>query len=156
MPTLDTLDTRIPAPVIAGLAGLVMKAATLLAGLRIDPSAWRMHLGVALSQLSAVIALAALATMWRARTTLNPIHPERASRLVTGGIFRLSRNPLYLSLLLLLVAYAVRIDAWAAWLGPVVFWAYVTRFQIRPEERVLADKFGSAYDAYRRRTRRWI
>ncbi|MGY0195254.1 methyltransferase family protein [Leptothrix sp. BB-4] len=153
---MHRLDTRIPAPFIALAAGLVMKGSAVLAGLRIDPSAWRMHVGIALSQLSALIAVAALVTLWRSRTTINPVHPERARRLVTGGIYRVSRNPMYLSLLLLLSAYALRIDAWAAWLGPLGFWAYVTRFQILPEERVLADKFGPDYRRYRERTRRWL
>lgn len=153
---MSRLDTRIPAPVIAAVTGLVMKGAVVAAGLRVDPSVWRMQVGVALSQLSALIALVALGTMWRSRTTINPMQPQRASRLVTGGIFRWSRNPMYLSLLLLLSAYALRIDAMAAWLGPLAFWAYVTRFQILPEERVLADKFGTLYLDYRRRTRRWI
>jgi protein-S-isoprenylcysteine O-methyltransferase Ste14 len=156
LPKLDTLDTRIPAPVIALTTGVAMKLAVLATGLRVDPSTWRMQLGVALSQLSALIAAAALLTLWRSRTTINPMHPERARRLVTGGIYRLSRNPMYLSLLLLLSGYALRIDALAAWLGPLAFWAYVTRFQILPEERVLADKFGTAYLDYRQRTRRWI
>ena len=104
----------------------------------------------------ALIEVAALVTLWRSRTTINPVHPERARRLVTGGIYRVSRNPMYLSLLLLLAAYALRLDAWAAWLGPLGFWAYVTRFQILPEERVLADKFGPDYRRYRERTRRWL
>ncbi|RZS56956.1 methyltransferase family protein [Sphaerotilus mobilis] len=156
MPNFKTLDARIPAPVIALTIGLAMKGAVLAIGLRVDPSTWRMQLGVALSQLSALIALAALWTLWRARTTINPMQPHRASRLVTAGIYRLSRNPMYLSLLLLLSAYALRIDAVLTWLGPLAFWAYVTRFQILPEERVLADKFGPAYRDYRHRTRRWL
>ena len=87
---------------------------------------------------------------------MNPLEPANAANLVTGGVFRLSRNPMYLSLLLLLVAYAVRLDAPAVWLGPIVFVAYVTRFQIHPEERALEAKFGPAYLQYQLRTRRWL
>ena len=71
-------------------------------------------------------------------------------------MFRISRNPLSLSLLLLLVAYAVRLAAPAVWLGPILFVAYVTRFQIHPEERALQEKFGDAYRRYQTRTRRWL
>ena len=102
------------------------------------------------------MALAAFVTMSRARTTINPFSPMRAAHLVTGGPFRFSRNPLYLSLLLLLVAYALRLDAWQVWLAPAVFAAYVTWFQIIPEERVLRRKFGDAFVRYCARTRRWI
>lgn len=153
---VHALETKIPAPIVALTAGAAMKLYSRGAELRIDPSMLRMQLGVGLAQLSALIALAAFAGLWWARTTINPLDPSRASRLVTGGMFRWSRNPLYLSLLLLLVAYAIRIDSWAVWLGPALFAAYVTRFQILPEERVLRAKFGMAYQAYLARTRRWL
>ena len=106
--------------------------------------------------LSALVAIAAFAGFWQARTTINPLQPERASVLVTHGIYRYTRNPMYLSLLLLLVAYASHLGTWVAFAGPVAYVAYITRFQILPEERVLLSKFGAEYEAYRRRVRRWI
>ena len=112
--------------------------------------------GIVLAQIAGLIAVAAFVTMARARTTINPFSPTRASHLVTAGVFRWSRNPLYLSLLMLLVGYAIRIDSWQTWLAPLAFVAYVTRFQIIPEERYLQIKFGEAFDQYRTRTRRWI
>ena len=90
------------------------------------------------------------------RTTVNPLRPEKASSLVTSGIFRLTRNPMYLGLALIVAAAA-------AWYGNLLggfvvpmFVLYINRFQIVPEERALAAKFGTAFDAYRSRTRRWI
>jgi len=106
--------------------------------------------------LSALVAIAAFAGFWQARTTINPLQPERASVLVTHGIYRYTRNPMYLSLLLLLVAYASHLGTWVAFVGPLAYVAYITRFQILPEERVLLSKFGAEYEAYRRRVRRWI
>lgn len=138
------------------IIGVLMKWYAHLGNIRMDPSTIRMEIGVGLSQLSIVIALMAMACFWHVRTTINPLTPSKASSLVTNGIFRISRNPMYLSLLLLLVAYAIRLDSLAVWLGPLIFVAYVTRFQILPEERVLAEKFGEAYLAYKHRTRRWI
>jgi len=153
---LETIETKIPAPVVAATAGVTMKFYARAFGVVVDPSALRMYVGIGIAQVSGIIALAAVAAMWRARTTINPFDPTRARNLVTGGIFRVTRNPMYLALLLLLVAYAVRIDSPVVWLAPVVFVAYVTRFQIRPEERVLEAKFGEAYLSYRARTRRWV
>lgn len=150
------LETKIPAPAVAALAGVLMLLYAQSAQIAMDPTVVRMYVGVGLSQASAVIALAAAATMWQARTTVNPLDPMRASRLVTGGVFRFSRNPMYLGLLLLLIAYAVRLDDLLVWLGPLFFMAYVTRFQIAPEERALSLKFGDAYLQYKARTRRWI
>lgn len=150
------LETKIPAPVVAAVAGAAMKSYAVAAGVAMDPSAWRMYTGVAIAQASAAVVLAALASMLRARTTINPFAPARARSLVTAGVFRVSRNPMYLSLLLLLVAYAVRLDSPLVWLAPLAFVAYVNRFQIGPEERALEAKFGDAYLRYRVRTRRWL
>lgn len=153
---MPRLDTKIPAPVTAIVIGLLMKWYAHAGDVRMDPSLLRMEIGVTLAQISALIALIAFVCMWRARTTINPLQPDKASSLVTNGIFRFSRNPLYLSLLLLLIAYAIRLESAMVWIGPCAFVAYVTRFQIVPEERVLTEKFGQAYVAYKDRTRRWL
>jgi len=150
------LETRIPAPVVAmalAAAMCLLPGAAPVSGIlgRI-----RLMAIDASTQLSALVVLAAFASFWRARTTINPLKPERARVLVTHGIYRFTRNPMYLSLLLLLVAYASHLWSWPALGGPVAFVAYVTRFQIVPEERILAAKFGDEFAAYRRRVRRWI
>jgi len=150
------LETKIPAPVVAIFLGVAMKFYALTSGIVIDPTRLRMLVGLAFAQASGVLALAAMGTLWHARTTINPLDPGKATRLSTGGVFRFSRNPIYLSLLFLLVAYAIRLDSPLVWAAPVVFIAYVTRFQIQPEERILRQKFGEAYANYQARTRRWI
>ncbi len=153
---MSSLDTKLPAPVLALLLGAAMKWFALTHPEVIDTAEWRRLGGIACAVVSGLVALAAFFVMRRARTTIDPFSPARASQLVTGGPFRLSRNPLYLSLLLLLVGYALRLDAWYIWLSPAFFWVYVTRFQIMPEERALKRHFGAAYDAYCGRTRRWL
>ncbi|MEB0160908.1 isoprenylcysteine carboxylmethyltransferase family protein, partial [Pseudomonas sp. AH2 (2023)] len=91
----------------------------------------------------------------RSRTTVNPLRPDKAAALVSGGVYRVTRNPMYVGMMLLLVAWAVYLDS--AWVlaGPVAFVAYITRFQIAPEERVLRAKFAD-FDAYAARVRRWL
>ncbi|MBU1236630.1 MAG: isoprenylcysteine carboxylmethyltransferase family protein [Gammaproteobacteria bacterium] len=150
------MKTTIPAPVVATAVGGIMKLYAHAAHLSIDTSPVLAEFGIRLSQLSAVIALLAVVGFGLARTTINPFDPSRASTLLTGGIFRITRNPLCLSLLLLLIAYAVRLGSWVEWLGPAFFAAYITRFQIIPEEKALAVKFGAAFLAYKSRTHRWI
>lgn len=154
--TMRFLETKIPAPVIATVLAVCMWFAP---GVAPDTVVF-VHLRRALIDfsvnLSAFVAIAAFGTFWRARTTINPIRPDRAAVLVTHGIYGLTRNPMYLSLLLLLLAYAGQQWSWGAALGPVAFVAYVNRFQILPEERVLEAKFGSAYADYKGRVRRWI
>jgi protein-S-isoprenylcysteine O-methyltransferase Ste14 len=92
----------------------------------------------------------------RARTTVDPLHPHKASQLVTGGIYRVSRNPMYLGFAILLLAWAVLLASPWMLLGVPAFMLYIQRFQILPEERVLADLFGSEFATYCARVRRWL
>jgi protein-S-isoprenylcysteine O-methyltransferase Ste14 len=155
-PPLQALETRIPAPVVA----LLIAAAMHLLSPAVEPSevlALVRKVLLDLSwQLSGLCALAAFLGFMRSRTTINPLKPERASVLVTDGIYRYTRNPMYLSLLLLLLGYAIDLWRWPALLGPVAYVAYITRFQILPEERVLEAKFGADYLGYKQKVRRWV
>ena len=150
------LETKIPAPFVAIAIAVGMWFLP-----RVEPVPdliGRVRLAAidVSMDLSAVLALVAAVTLWKARTTINPLKPERASALVTHGIYRLTRNPMYLSLLLLLVAYVIHLGSWEAFVGPIAYVAYITRYQIIPEERVLEAKFGSEYAEYKRQVRRWI
>lgn len=150
------LETKIPAPVVATVLAAGM---FLLPGVAPDAGVLahvRRVLVDFCMNLSAFVALMAFASFWKARTTINPIQPDRASVLVTHGIYGLTRNPMYLSLLLLLLAYAGAQWSWGAGAGPLLYAAYVTRFQILPEERVLEGKFGGEYLEYKGRVRRWL
>lgn len=110
----------------------------------------------ALFLASAAIALTALVQFARERTTIDPKRPEAASRLVTTGAFRWTRNPIYLALLIWLLAWGLSQGNLVSLALIVVFPLWITRFQIIPEERALAAKFGDKFERYRRRTRRWI
>ena len=92
----------------------------------------------------------------KAGTTVDPFHPDEATHLVVDSVFRFSRNPMYVSLTLVLIG-------WAIWLGSVfnivvlaLFVSYITVFQIEPEEVVLKNLFGEAYREYCSKVRRWI
>jgi protein-S-isoprenylcysteine O-methyltransferase Ste14 len=112
---------------------------------------------------AAAIALAGIAfsaagvlAFRRARTTVNPTRPEEATQLVRSGVYRITRNPMYVGLACLLVAWAVFLSSPWALLGPLAFVLYIGRFQIAPEERALAKLFGSDYSAYQAEVRRWL
>jgi protein-S-isoprenylcysteine O-methyltransferase Ste14 len=92
----------------------------------------------------------------RMQTTITPRRPEEASILVTNGIYRISRNPMYVGLMLVLLGWAAFLASPISLAGPVAFIAYITRFQIKPEERILLAKFGDEYQKYLSRARRWI
>jgi protein-S-isoprenylcysteine O-methyltransferase Ste14 len=147
------LETRVPPPVVAGLVAVLMWL--LSDGL---------HFGGAWSWAAAVFAIAGGAIalsgeveFLRAKTTVNPMKPALATQLVTGGIYNFSRNPMYVGMAFLLLGWAAFLATW--WLlllGPALFVAYITRYQIMPEEQVLGAKFGDAYREYAGRVRRWI
>ena len=101
------------------------------------------------------LAISGVLTFKRAKTTVNPTTPAAASALVRTGVFRFTRNPMYLGLLLCLVAWAVYLSNALALLIVPLFVLYMNRFQIAPEERALATLFGDAYAAYKREVRRW-
>jgi protein-S-isoprenylcysteine O-methyltransferase Ste14 len=87
---------------------------------------------------------------------VNPTQPETSSTIVTSGIYRWSRNPMYAGFLLILAGWAVQLASIAAVLLLPAFVLYMNRYQIQPEERALTDKFGAEYLSYRRRVRRWL
>ena len=103
-----------------------------------------------------LVALAGVSAFRRARTTVNPMHPDTSSTLVTSGIYRYTRNPMYLGFLLILAGYGVWLANLPALLWLIGYVLYLTRFQIIPEERWLSQKFGADFQYYRERVRRWF
>ena len=106
--------------------------------------------------LSLVISVWALWSFRRAKTTVDPRHPEQTRQLVTDGIYRFSRNPMYLALLLFVLAWSLLLANALALLGVPLCFFYLDRLPIRHEEQHLQRKFGASYRAYQQRTRRWI
>jgi protein-S-isoprenylcysteine O-methyltransferase Ste14 len=119
---------------------------------------WLVRLLVAALLFAAGIAVASggVASFRRTRTTVNPLKPETTTALVVTGVYSFTRNPMYLGMVLVLLAWAVFLAAPWTLAGPAIFMLYITRFQIIPEERVLAELFGESFAAYRRRVRRWL
>lgn len=153
---MKQLELLLPPPVVMLMSGLLMwliaKALPsltvswlhnpLLAGLMI-----LLGLGIGLSGVIAFL---------QSKTTANPKRPSEASKLVSTGIYRYSRNPMYLGMLCLLISWLFYLGNPLSILGIIVYMAYLTRFQIIPEERVLQEKFQDDFLDYTRRVRRWL
>ncbi len=118
------------------------------------------RLRLAVSVFFATLGLLVIVAGWyvfrKRRTTVNPVYPERATRLVTSGVYRYSRNPMYLGFLLWLVAAVMFTGNLvnAVFLPVYLYWA--SRLYIEPEERALAKLFGDEFLAYKSRVRRWL
>lgn len=106
--------------------------------------------------LAFLTGMLAVLRFLREGASLDPHRPEKAKILVTGGVYDYSRNPMYLSLLLLLLAWGLYLGNAFNTLLAALFVAYMNRFQIGPEERVLESRFGSAYRRYCTLVRRWF
>ena len=153
-----SLEHKIPPPLVglacAGLAWLLVSAVPALA------LPWSARLALAVALLLALAGLALeLWGLWvfrRHRTTPNPLAPERARAVVQSGPYRFTRNPMYVGVALQLLGWCVYLRNPLALLALVAFVAYITRFQILPEERALAQNFGEPYLQYLRRVRRWL
>lgn len=109
-----------------------------------------------LAALGGAFCLAGVRAFQRARTTVNPINPAASTALVVNGIYRVTRNPMYLGFALLLLALAMYLGKLSGLLLVPLFMAYLQHFQIRPEERALQAKFGALFVAYCRQVRRWL
>ena len=112
--------------------------------------------GFGLIGTGVVIGLIAVGVFTRSKTTINPLNPEQTQTLVTTGLYGFSRNPMYLGMLFALIGGACVFANALAFIGPALFIATMTELQIKPEEKVLHDKFGDSYSVYCTQTRRWI
>ncbi len=112
--------------------------------------------GAFLSGMGLVILTLSVSAFLVAHTTVNPVDPLQTEAIVTTGLYRFSRNPMYLGMLLLLAGAACVAQNVLSLLVPFLFVFCITILQIKPEERALRTKFGDVYRDYKRRVRRWI
>jgi len=150
------MNLLIPPPLVVAILAAAMWATNRVLDAGRITSNLQVPLAIALLIAATVLMAAAVAPFVTLKTTINPLKPANASRLITGSVFRYSRNPIYLADLLLLAALAVWLGHAANVVWLVVFVAYINRFQIRPEEAALTKLFGAEYATYCARVRRWL
>ena len=117
-----------------------------------------LSLGLALLSLllGMVFCIAGVAEFKRHQTTVDPRFPEKVSSLVSGGIYKFSRNPMYVGFALFLLALVFLLNSPVLVIGVFGFVLYMNRFQIVPEELMLKKLFGDQYQRYQERVRRWL
>lgn len=153
---MSSLEHRIPPPIVVLITAAIMWAIARTTYVAPINQNVRYATATLLLVIGVSVVLLAMFRFRRAGTTINPVEIERASSLVTGGIFQLTRNPMYLGLCIILTGVAVWLSAPFTLLGLAIFVLFISRFQIQPEEHAMRTLFGNAYDEYCRRTRRWI
>lgn len=153
---MSYLENRVPPPMILLISMLCMR---IIAGF--DNStllSFKLHNWVALAICIAgvAIAISAVVSFKKAQTTINPLAPESSSRLVTSGIFKLTRNPMYLGMALVGFAWGFYLASVYSLMMVAVFVVLITYFQIKPEERAMRRLFGGDFERYAKATRRWL
>lgn len=154
--SMSSLELKIPPPMVAVTAAFIMWGISLVAPLLEVPAGPRVVVALLIAIIGGCVSLAGVISFRRMKTTINPTRPEKASLLVASGIFKITRNPMYVGIMLALIAWAVFLSSPWALLGTFAFALYINRFQIAPEERALHTLFGSEYAAYKARVRRWL
>lgn len=133
---------------------VVMLALHFLApGMKLVPFPWRL-LGIVPFLIGIVLNLSADQAFKEHETTVKPF--ETPSALVTQGVFRITRNPMYVGFVLLLLGIAVGLGALVPFAVIPVFAVLMDVVFIKEEERALQEEFGDAWQAYKSSVRRWI
>jgi len=148
------METKIPPPIVTLVFGLSIYFSR---GMFPAVEVWySFYLGVFLLFLGFFILISAVRLFRKDKTTVNPLSPDQATKLVTDGIFKYSRNPMYLGMALVLASIAVFFNLLGGIILIALFCAYITKFQIIPEERAMSDLFSDDFDKYIKETRRWV
>lgn len=150
------MPLKVPPPVIGISCALLMwlLAATLPLAQFTLPA--HSTLAIVVAMVAVAIDVSALWAFRRAQTTINPLAPQKSSTVVTNGVYRYSRNPMYLGMLLLLIAVGVYLGKLSPWIVPPLFVWLINQWQIIPEEKMLTELFGERYRNYKRAVRRWL
>ncbi len=103
-----------------------------------------------------IIILSAIILFKKYQTTITPLNPSNATKLITDGIYKFSRNPMYLGLLLMLMGISIILNLTGGVLLIPLFILYLNLFQIIPEENAMVDLFKDEFIDYKKNVRRWI
>tara|TARA_B100000524_G_scaffold166663_1_gene85143 strand:+ start:30 stop:476 length:447 start_codon:yes stop_codon:yes gene_type:complete len=148
------MKTKIPPPILA----LVMIVLIYLSSFFIESTTFNYQgsLSVLVLILGLACAIPSFKLFARYKTTISPLKPSDATALVTEGMYRYSRNPMYLGLLLLTIASTIWFGTWFGIIINILFIFLINFLQIIPEEEALLEIFGEEYEEYKKNVRRWI
>ena len=153
---MNRLENRLPPPLVVVLVGAVMATASpFLTALPLTLPL-RAAVGLAVIAFGFSFVARGYLPFRAAGTTIDPVRVERASALVTSGVFGRSRNPMYVGMATILIGWTAFLGVPWLLFGPAFFVLFTTRFQIVPEERAMRARFGEAYCGYASRVPSWL
>lgn len=153
---MKAFELKIPPPVYALIIGLMMWLLNQHFSLaQLIPPPWN-KAGLAIILIAGTFDLWSLLLFFKKRTTPNPMKPDNTSGIVKTGLYKISRNPMYVGLLTILTGYAIWLGSFTPFLVLPLFYWLITQMQIKPEEVILEKKFGKDYLDYKDSVRRWL
>ena len=148
------MNNKIPPPIVTLICGLTIYYSKSFFNQFLNFSNNEISLFLLIFGL--IIFISAVRSFRKQKTTVNPLKPKQASSLVTSGIFRLSRNPMYLGMLIILLSISFKFNLLGGIIISLSFFIFITKFQILPEEEAMNELFGDKFTQYSNTTRRWI
>ena len=153
---MRALQLRIPPVALLLVTALLMAvSASVVPGAALSIP-YPTIIGCGFASVGAAISFVGVLSFRRAGTTVNPLKPDTSSSLVRAGVYNLTRNPMYVGFLMVLIGWAVYLSNALAFLFAPAFVLYMNRFQIEPEERALTARFAEEFVAYKKQVRRWL
>ena len=148
------MNNRIPPPIVTLICGLLIYYSKSFFNQFFNFS--NNGISLFLLILGLIVFISAVRSFRKQKTTVNPLKPKQASSLVTSGIFRFSRNPMYLGMLIILLSISFKFNLLGGMIISLLFFIFITKFQILPEEEAMNELFGDKFTQYSNTTRRWI
>lgn len=148
------MNNKIPPPIVTFICGIAIYFSKSFFNKFFNYS--NNTIGLFLLILGLVVFISAVKSFRVHKTTVNPLEPRKASSLVTSGIFKFSRNPMYLGMLIVLLSISFKFNLFGGMITSLFFYIFITKFQIIPEEEAMNELFGNQFIDYVKKTRRWI
>ena len=148
------MNNKIPPPVVTLIYGL---------GIYFSRNLFPIHHSLILDVFSVLLLVCGIIIIRTAflsfknhQTTINPLNLTKTSSLVTTGVFKYTRNPMYLGLVFILLSIALKFNLYGGLVVLLLFFYFITKFQIIPEEKAMENLFGQEFKNYKKTTRRWL
>ena len=148
------MNNKIPPPIVTFICGIAIYLSKTFFNQFFNYNNNTMSLFLLI--LGLLVFISAVKSFRKHKTTVNPLEPRKASSLVTTGIFKFSRNPMYLGMLIILLSISFRFNLIGGIIISLFFYFFITKFQIIPEEVAMNELFGNEFVDYEKKTRRWI
>lgn len=150
------MKLKVPPVFVLLIAVVILKAVQMLTPDVQFVIPFGIYIGYSLMGLGGLIGFLGIMEFRKHKTTTDPTQPQKASTVVTSGIYQYTRNPMYLGMAVILIGWVIHYGNPLSVIAVVFLVGYLTQFQIKPEEEILKQHFGQAYEDYLRKVRRWI